>query len=317
MPRKPRKTGTLTKFAEQLPSDQFLLFPVTEIEVDGIGMGVLSDGTPYLTLRGLSRVCGIGPSAMHELVSNWEVEKKKPRGVKIRELLAAQRHDGDSLRLTTISKGKETHAYTDNVCMALLEYYAFEGGRPNAIALGNFRVLARSSMRIFIYNSCGFDPETLIPDSWRNFHARVLLNDQIPGDHFSVFRELADIVIHMIQGGCPIDDHTVPDISAGIRWAKFWGDNGFDEKYGLRVKYPHYYPEWFPQAGSNPQAAWIYPVTALGAFRMWLYSTYLPESFPNYIAGKVKQGVLPQSHASLVLKSLEHKPVRGIESKAR
>lgn len=31
------------------------LFPVKEIEVDGIQMGVLNDGTPYLTMRGLSK----------------------------------------------------------------------------------------------------------------------------------------------------------------------------------------------------------------------------------------------------------------------
>ncbi len=30
-----------------------------QIEIDGIGMGVLSDGTPFLTGRGLARLCGV------------------------------------------------------------------------------------------------------------------------------------------------------------------------------------------------------------------------------------------------------------------
>lgn len=46
---------------------QMPLFPVTEVEVDGISMGVLSDGTPYLTMRGLARMCGIDNSVLLRL----------------------------------------------------------------------------------------------------------------------------------------------------------------------------------------------------------------------------------------------------------
>ncbi|MFU9135598.1 hypothetical protein [Erwinia tasmaniensis] len=41
---------------ESMPSyrqGEIALFPVKEKEVDGIQMGVLNDGTPYLTMRGL------------------------------------------------------------------------------------------------------------------------------------------------------------------------------------------------------------------------------------------------------------------------
>jgi len=30
-----------------------------QIEIDGVGMGVLPDGTPFLTERGLARLCGV------------------------------------------------------------------------------------------------------------------------------------------------------------------------------------------------------------------------------------------------------------------
>src|SRR4029079_11664237 len=88
---------------------QLKLFPVKEVEVDGIQMGVLSDGTPYLTLRGLARMCGIAPSVLSQLATDWENEKTRPRGIKIRELLAAQGHAADGLYLKTESKGIETH----------------------------------------------------------------------------------------------------------------------------------------------------------------------------------------------------------------
>ena len=50
----PQTSKEVLQIARQgAPAAQMTLFPVTEVEVDGIGMGVLSDGTPYLTLRGL------------------------------------------------------------------------------------------------------------------------------------------------------------------------------------------------------------------------------------------------------------------------
>lgn len=54
-----------------------------QIEIDGVGMGVLTDGTPYLTGRGLARLCGVNSSRISEITSDWD-ECKRPitRGVK-------------------------------------------------------------------------------------------------------------------------------------------------------------------------------------------------------------------------------------------
>jgi hypothetical protein len=291
----------LSKITDQ-PAIQLELFPVTEVEVDGIQMGVLSDGTPYLTLRGLARMCGIDHTTLLQLANNWKDEQQKPRGIKIRELLATQGCNSDSLYIKTKSKFGETHAYTDSVCMAILEYYAFEATQAsNGIALRNYRLLARYSFRSFIYNRCGYDPDKHIPDSWKNFHQRILLNDQIPVGYFSVFRELADLVVHMIQKSCPIDDHTVPDISVGLTWANYWNEHEFDDVYGNRIQHPHRYPEWYPQASANPVPAWIYPAQALGEFRIWLNTHYIPKNFPKYIEGKVKKGIFLPSRAELLL----------------
>jgi hypothetical protein len=292
------------------PNDQLDLFSVTEIEADGIQMGVLNDGTPYLTARGLAKICGTHNSTILDLANNWDKEKWKPRGKRIFELLVAQGHPADKLFVTTKIKNQESHAYSDAVSMAFLEYYAFEAGENRTeAALRNYRFLARYSIRNYIYNRCGYDPSKLIPESWRNFHERVLLNDQIPFGFFSVFREVADLMIHMIQNGCNVDSHSVPDGSIGIHWGKNWTNNGLESQYGQRHKHPHVFPEWYPQSQANPIEAWIYPVEALGEFRKWLYSTYVNEKFPNYLQNKVKQGIFPPSSAELMIESVKRKEI--------
>lgn len=282
---------------------QIELIPVTEVEVDGIQMGVLSDGTPYLTARGLAKMCGVDHSVILRFANNWGEERFKPRGQKIQQLLAAQGVTApESLFIMTRGFGGESHAYTDAVCMAMLEYYAFEVDTGAAeVALRNFRTLARFSFRQFIYNRCGYDPQKQIPDSWKNFHERILLNDQVPIGFYSVFREIADLVVHMIQQGFALDSHSVPDGSVGLAWSKHWEAKGLEEQYGERIKHPHNFPEWFPQSAVNPVPVWIYPVASLGVFREWLYVTYIPEKFPKYLDTKVKKGALPPSKAELLI----------------
>ena len=306
----PKTPENQAKTTELIASkhQQLRLFPVKEVEVDGVQMGVLSDGTPYLHLRGLARMCGIDHAPLLRLANNWDDEKTKPRGLKITELLAAQGHPGDVLNIQTTTKGINTHVYTDSVCMAMLEYYAFESKEwSNETALKNYRLLARQSFRAFIYSKCKYDPDRHIPDSWRNFHERVLLNDQLPIGYFSVFREIADLVIHMIKGGCPLDDHTVPDISVGQAWARHWEDSSFDAFYGERMKFPHYYPDWYPQAAVNPVPSWIYPANALGVFHTWIYLNYIPQKFPKYIQSKVKSGVFLPGRAELLIAAVSKK----------
>lgn len=306
---KPVKNQALTAnsaVVEQHP--QMSLFPLKEVEVDGIQMGVLSDGSPYLTMRGLARMCGIDNTVLLRLANNWSEEKNKPRGKKLQEILSSQGHSGDSLYIRTMGPNGETHAYTDAVCMAMLEYYAFEASQSNNdTAQKNYRLLARSSFRAFIYNRCGYDPNKHIPQSWKTFHERILLNDQVPIGYFSVFREIADLVVNMIQKGCQLDDHTVPDGSVGSIWSKYWTANNLDQKYGDRLKHPHYFPDWFPQSARNPVEAWIYPAQALGDFRIWLYKSYIPNNFPNYLQTKVKQGVFLPSRAELLLVAVSKK----------
>lgn len=285
---------------------QIPLLPVAETEVDGIQMGVLSDGTAYLTARGLARMCGTPHSVLSRLASGWQEERFKPRGRRIDEALASQGYSADSISLRHVRNGVEELAFPDVVCMAILEYYAFDADNESRVtALANFRLLARSSFRLFIYNRCGYDPAKAIPQPWKTYHERILLNDQVPLGFFSVFREIADVVVHMIQANCPIDSHTMPDGSVGLAWSKHWVAVDGDSAFGVRQKHPHVFPDWFPQSAVNPVEAWIYPLAALGAFRVWLYESYLPVAFPKYIQGKVKSGTFLPSGAELLLTAVK------------
>lgn len=281
--------------------------------VNGIEMGVLNDGTPFLTGRGLARVCGISNSTL----VNWgestpEIGDSHRNGI-MAELLVANGFQDNRFFIRVpngIQFGTEAsiNAYPDDVCMAFLEYYAFEAGRHcTDKARNSYRVLARKSLRDYIYRMTGYDPSQLALQSWKHFHDRLLLNP-MPEGYFSVFTETAHLVLTSIRNGLMIDDHTIPDISVGSTWSKYWQSQNLEAQHGQRTKYPHLYPDYFPQAKANGDIeAYIYPLQALGEFRKWLESTYLPDRFPSYLKCKEKQGALPPGRARALLQAVEPK----------
>jgi hypothetical protein len=277
------------------------LRPVKEVEIDGIQMGVLSNGTPYLTMRGLAIMCGVAPSVIQGIAANWPAEKMKPRGSKINASLLAQGHSSDHLVIRTKGNGGEVHAYTDAVCMSILEYYAFDASQPNAeVARSNYRILARDSFRRFIYQKTGYTESNTLA-SLQVFQQRLQMNDQIPANYFSIFREMADLTFHLANSEFQLDAHSIPDISVGIHWGKYWVNNELSSQYGERVKFPHNYPDNFPQAKGNQKEAWIYPILSLGVFRDWLHVTYVATHLRPYLAKKVTEGALPAPKAEQIL----------------
>ncbi len=55
-----------------------------QIEIDGVGMGVLSDGTAFLAGRGLARLCGIDSSRISEMSADWDAVTL-PLTIKVKE----------------------------------------------------------------------------------------------------------------------------------------------------------------------------------------------------------------------------------------
>ncbi len=287
------------------PPQQAELFKVEkQAEIDGVEMGVFENGIPFLTESGLSRMCGVDRKGLNRLAINWTEERKRPRGQKIDELLKLSGYTEDLLIIQSENNGRPINAYSEPVCLAMLEYYAFVVDDPRTQAVRAFRALARTTFRSFIYNAVGYRPEQREIDSWRHFHDRIdMTMDSVPPGYFSVFREIASMIVPMIRSDIIVSDKVLPDISVGIVWSKFWKANKLD-KYGDRIQYDHQYPLYYPQAKSNPQAVYAYPDAILGIFRTWLRQEYIVSKLPTYLTRQINRGILPKKVATSVIESL-------------
>ena len=278
--------------AHPAPQKQYQLDIGIEVEksVGGIEMGVLENGMPYLTQRGLAKMTGAARSVIFDITREWAERVEDPvigkgRNNFLKDYLFKNGYDDPSLYLSIMKDGTVHFAYPEIVCMAILEYYAFEAQNPIATAIASYRNLARFGLQRFIYKALQYDP----PDKWRYFNDRVsILRDSAPPRHFILFNETAVLAVDLINADLSVNDKTLPDISVGLSWGKFWNDNGLEERYGQRIKYEHNYPHYYRQAESNPQKPWAYPDDALPLFRRWFRTEYLLTKFPPYILSKAK-----------------------------
>lgn len=281
-----------------------------ERDVGGIGMGVLSDGTPYLNQRGLAALCGVQNAHIGTISTQWNEPSLKPRISSIKSVLEKSGYKAEKAHFEILHKGVVHYCYPAEICLSVLEYYAFDAGaNVQPQARDNFRLLAGSKLRELIYSQLGYDPTGLYKDRFQKWHERIELNHQsAPRGYFSVFNEAHTIIYEMLQAGAEIGEKTVVDISIGSHWGKYWDENNLAEKHSARMKYPHRYPDSHPQAKSNPQTAWCYPISALGDYRQWLQDVYIEDGkFSKYLSGKVQKGDLPPSVAQLAIDAVEQR----------
>lgn len=272
---------------KQMPLD---LGVEVQKDVNGIEMGVLENGIPYLTQRGLSEVTGIFRNAIQGITKEWEdhyddVVIGKDRISFFQQYLRSKGYNERKLHVETIQNGVVHFAYPDIVCMAFLEYYAFESKADSTKAIENYRRFAAYGLQRFIYDALNYTPA----DKWKFHHDRVsLLKDSAPIGYFTIFNEITGLVVDLINAELTVSHKTIPDISVGIAWGNYWKDNNLAEQFGARIDYEHNYPDYYPQAASNPQRPKAYPDAALPTFRQWFREDYLPTKFPKYILSKAK-----------------------------
>lgn len=272
-----------------------------QAEVDGIGMGVLRDGTPFLTGRGLARLVDMENLHIRTIGMEWNDPSPKPRIVRIKEILAKTGYIPANAYIEVNEGSRQIHAYPAPVCLAVLEYYAFDAAKPREAARDNFRLLAGKALQELIYSRVGYDPTG--QKKFKKWHERIELNHQsAPSGYFSIFNEAHTVIYELIMAGAEIGEKLVPDISIGMAWAKHWDAQKLNIKYGNREKFPHRFPDDHPQAKSNPQIANCYPLAALGEYRVWLESVYIGGGkFKNYLQGKRD---IPPSVAQLAISRL-------------
>lgn len=286
-----------------------------EKNIDGITMGVLENGIPYLDETGLAKLCGVHRKTLYRIAKEWDENVNSKRNNKLKEILKDSNYNMPHLYTQIQNKGLKQNAYGDVVCMAILEYFAFEDEEPRKEALQNHRLLTRVSFRQYIYQKVGYT-DTRITDKWKYFLDKVDINfDKVPEGFFSIFKEISGLIVSLIRSGVVINDKSVPDISVGQCWAKYWKDNNLDAKYGARQKYEHNYPDYYPQAKSNPQEAYIYPDAALPEFRKWFNREYIENKFPVYLLIKTKQQLISQEDQKKILVAISDRIPKQIENK--
>ena len=289
------------EFDKLVPYREIPLFvPEATVEKgEGNLFGVLKSGQPYVSESALAAMCGVDRKVLSRLSANWPEESEKPRGSWIKQRLAESGFTESELSIKVRHNGRDVNAYTEQVCMAVIEFYAFESNEPREKAKNLFRTLAKTSFRQFIYALVGYAPTTSVIDSWRNFHDKVdLVSNQVPEGYFCIFTEIACLIIPLIRNGLVFSDEVIPDISVALCWGRFWVDNDLDNKIGSRVKYAHNYPPYYRQAASNPQKAWAYPEDALPLFRRWFRSEYIDRALPKYLQRQVCKNQIQQVEAA-------------------
>jgi hypothetical protein len=108
-------------------------------------MGVLSDGTPYLNQRGLGALCGVQNAHIGTISSQWNEPEQRPRITAIKAIPAKAGLRSSGAHIEIEHKNLTHYCYPAEICLAILEYYAFDAG-PNCQqqARDNYRLLAGS-----------------------------------------------------------------------------------------------------------------------------------------------------------------------------
>jgi hypothetical protein len=264
---------------------EMVLTIVTEVENEGVGMGVLSNGAPYLTGRGLARLCGVSNSNIVSIVDDWQSSPPKNRVKKIKEVIREGSGD-DTQAFISVKRGEAIHhAFPEQVCMAVLEYYALDSATPNEHARRAYRTLARKGFIDFVYEQVGLPRNATASDlATVQYMDRVgLFANAVPIGYFSIFKEISEMFASLVSQGIMIDSGFVPDISVGLAWAKYWKTENLEVMYGMRQSFQSNYPSYYPQSAAGPIDANCYPDDALPEFRKWLRTVYYEDKLTPYL----------------------------------
>jgi len=119
-----RQASSPTKRTGRRKIAQTATLVVTDYgEFDGIGMGRLSDGQPFLTQRGLAALCGVQNAHIGTISRGWTTNK--PRILAIRARLAQSRAEAHRVM---IFEGRRLYCYDVEVAKAVMGYYAQDAG---------------------------------------------------------------------------------------------------------------------------------------------------------------------------------------------
>lgn len=231
-------------------------------EFDGIEMGVMDDGTPFLTGAGLALMCDVTATTISELGEFISLGVGKPRGVKIANILFENLDfNGDKFFEKISHDGRIVNAYPELVCMAVLEYYAFEAGeRCTDKAKQISRLLMRKTFRDFVYSLVGYNRPRLTFSDYtlsRINHHHSASQNPLPDGYFCLFDKMIELLqkfdlrIAYTLGEQWYDYRKgdmrflEPDISLGMHFSGLFKNDFFEKECA--------YQELYNTRASNPK----------------------------------------------------------------
>ena len=249
--------------------------PVPDAESPSLanGIRVLEDGTPYVTLPQLARLCGVRPDVLKSRADSLYAVPSTRSSVMFWRFLTERGHDGDSLSFTMPIDGTVTECFAEPVFMALLEFFAFETSKGcREIALENYRALARTGGRVLVVH----DAED---ERWEDRNTRRSLHANVPSGYFAVFGVLTSFEDRLIASEYRWGDYEGFDGLVAKEWAERWVETAGDRRYVERIRRPHELPPWIPQP-VDPVLEFVYPLDALVEFYEWLEDEFIPSKCP-------------------------------------
>lgn len=271
---------------DNLPNDEYSLVPA--FDNDGKETGYYTrepDGISGMTISALSEFCGLAAGST-SAVSNLlkQIEQSSPETNTLSEALKSL--TGKALRLET-NDLQGRLIVPDEVCQAVIEYYAFESrdyaGRDVAIA--NYRAVARAGIRVFIWTKTGFYPEALRSSLKSNTTVYIerlenIRDHKVPDDLWTTFREGAEILLLVEKEmGVPIEQMDLCDGSIGKHWSLYREGKPWCKPSG-------YYTHFFRDVRGEINGCKAYDLAELSYFRKWLRDFYVPYHLPKYLSEK-------------------------------
>jgi hypothetical protein len=239
-----------------------------------------------MTVVALSDFCGTTQPAITQLLNR--ISESDPITNDLSESLKP--FAGKTLRLIT-NDLQGRLIIPDEVCSAVLEYYAFEARQyaGKTTATNNYRSTGRAGIRVFIWARTGFVPDVL-KQSLRGHTSTYIerleniRDHRVPDNLWTAFREGAEVLLLVEKEmKVPVDQMDICDGSIGRHWSIY------------RKKKQKEGEDWIKPSGSyyhvfNDQRmereCKAYDLTELSYFRAWLREVYIPTHLPDYLATK-------------------------------
>jgi len=208
-------------------------------------LGVAKNGTPYLTIFGLSLMIGVEIDVLQSIILDSDKSNQNAITKSVREILVQYDYNSDLLYSIEIHNGVETITIPEVVCMATLEFFAFVSSQPLEQAKNSFRILTKKKFKDLVSSAILYE--------WVNSMQKLDLTFDNEG-YFNVIKEIARATLNFNVLN-EIQFQVIED-----SWHDYWKINNLSAIYGEQII----------NTDITGKDTTEYPIAVLGVFRGWL-----------------------------------------------